>query len=387
MPSPEELNSFTGQMEGKKPPMIQGLPQPQGQMPETLTEKQARLSALDKGAITYPQGTSFQDVYSGKAQGSVGDPLKKQQLIKDIESSENFIKDAMLKGGVTDTTKKAWDVLQTRREGLGLPKQELPLEVGWKPPVTGYGAMGAVDLTNISPTEKNLAKNIIEGKASISGTSGFRDKKSASLVVQAVADEMGVPWDENMGKIRQKTRQDFLTGTAGKNVRSLNTAIGHLKSLKDGFDELNNSGIPIVNKPWNFIKKQFAGNPAVTKVETSINAVAGELASVFKNTSGTDQEIESWKKTFNENMSPAQADAFIKKGIELMGTRIDTLNQQWNSAFEGIPENKLDVLNPKSKQILNGMGFTQYTGGGSETQVVNGVTYEKGSDGQWHKQK
>jgi hypothetical protein len=97
------------------------------------------------------------------------------------------------------------------------------------------------------------------------------------------------------------------------------------------------------------------GDPRMKKINTTSNAVAGELATVFKNTSGTDQEIKSWREQFSGYDSPKQIkEGGVNQAIELIGSRLGALRNKYEQGL-GKPID-FQILSPKSRRILKSLG-------------------------------
>lgn len=102
--------------------------------------------------------------------------------------------------------------------------------------------------------------------------------------------------------------------------------------MKETGDKLNNSPIQL----WNKIKNAglvAVGDPRVTNFLNAANAVAGEMATVFKGTSGTDQEIKAWRDNLSASMSPTQIQGSVDTLIELLGSRMLALNSQFEAGM------------------------------------------------------
>jgi hypothetical protein len=136
-------------------------------------------------------------------------------------------------------------------------------------------------------------------------------------------------------------------------MRSLNTAIGHLESLAKSAEELDNASIQL----WNYIANTSlteVGDPRVVKFNNTANAVAGEMATIFKNTSGTDQEIKAWREQLDSSQSPQQLQGAIDQLIELMSSRMEALAGQWEAGIKAPRDFRF--LNDKSEKILRDFG-------------------------------
>ena len=149
-------------------------------------------------------------------------------------------------------------------------------------------------------------------------------------------------------------RQDFTSGKTANIIRSLNTAIGHLESFKKSADALGNVSLTALNRLKNAGGTQL-GSPTVKNFDVVKNAVAGEMATVFKQTAGTDQEIQGWKDTVNASESPEQLRGAIDKMLELMNSRMQALQNQYEVGL-GKPKN-FRFLSDKSQKILTDFGI------------------------------
>jgi hypothetical protein len=171
--------------------------------------------------------------------------------------------------------------------------------------------------------------------------------------VQAAGD-VDPTWKESEYQSRLAARKSFTSGADAKNINGINTAIGHLKTLKDAGADLGNSPWPLVNKVGNYYATA-AGKPKVVRFETAANAVVNELASVFKGTGATDQEIQAWRKTISASNSPDQLNGAIKQAVELLGSRMQALTNKWEQS-QGKPMD-MKILSPKSRLVLKSMGL------------------------------
>jgi hypothetical protein len=169
--------------------------------------------------------------------------------------------------------------------------------------------------------------------------------------------------------VRSGVRKDFTSGNASKSILSLNTAVGHLESMAKAGEELKNSSL----QTWNWIANHgltAVGDPRVTKFNTTATAVSGELATVFKSTSGTDQEIKAWRENISAIQSPEQIKTGgVDQAVELIGSRLVALANKYEQGMG----RKMDfqILSDKSRAILNRLGvdISQYEGGAAATPL------------------
>jgi hypothetical protein len=75
---------------------------------------------------------------------------------------------------------------------------------------------------------------------------------------------------------------------------------------------------------------------------------------VFKGTAGTDQEIKKWLENISSSDSPEQINASIDEAIELLGSRLYALRDQYERGL-GKPKD-FKFLSAKSDELLRKIG-------------------------------
>lgn len=216
-------------------------------------------------------------------------------------------------------------------------------------------ATGEEFLTKISPEQQNLIRGITDYSLSPEKTFGLRNDLRSKYI--SMAKQYDPTFDASQFNTRQKYKQELAStkgSGVGRSVVSLNTAIPHLSSLGDAMEGLSSVGGFPFSKTWNKAAnwlKRSSGDAAPADVDTALNAVAGELSTVFKGTSGTDQEIESWKSSFDPNGSSEQKAAFLKRGLELLEGRLGALEGQYEQTM-GKPAPEGTFIYPKTRSIF-----------------------------------
>lgn len=184
--------------------------------------------------------------------------------------------------------------------------------------------------------------------------SGYaRSKPYWQKIIKAVS-AYDPTFDETQYATKLALKKDFNSGKSANNIRSLNTAIGHIKSLEESAKALNNSGAKVWNAIANFGLEQ-TGDPRVTVFNTNANAVESELAALFKGMGATDQEIKAWREQVSTSKSPEQLQGFVKSALDLAFSRLGALQGQYETGM-GKPKD-FRFLNDKSVKILQGMGY------------------------------
>lgn len=155
---------------------------------------------------------------------------------------------------------------------------------------------------------------------------------------------------------RSALRKSYQSGDDHKRIQSLNTAVSHLSHLAEAGAALNNPGNLGQNTVRNWLKQTFGleGKDALASYKTAQEAVAGEMASVFKASGATQKEIDEWKKNFNSNYDKGQLQGSLKEAGQLIGGRLNTLSSTYRDVMGGMD---YPVLNNDSRQILKGFGY------------------------------
>lgn len=155
---------------------------------------------------------------------------------------------------------------------------------------------------------------------------------------------------------RLKTRQDFTSGKSAQNLSAFNTAIGHLESLYNSIDGLNNSG----QKWWNNIANPIAENTnpkfaaKLQEFQTARTAVADELTRAFRGSGGNVHDIKQWEAAINSASSPIALKAAVRQAAELLNSRIAAVGDQYNRGMN-LTKDPLDLLSPKNAKAFRHM--------------------------------
>jgi hypothetical protein len=210
------------------------------------------------------------------------------------------------------------------------------------------GMYGGVNGQGISPNDPTV-QAIIQGRTDINSLP--RQSRQAYL---DAANQIDPTLDTNVAKARAGMRKDFTSGKYSQMINAANTAIGHMGTLADKFQALGNTDIPLVNAGKNALSEAI-GNPQVTGARTVVTALSSELQRVYRQVgAGSVEEIKQWEKNFPFNGSPKQQKEALDTAAELLASKTNTSQDQWNSVM-GIP---MDVpfLNDKAKGTLQKLG-------------------------------
>lgn len=167
-------------------------------------------------------------------------------------------------------------------------------------------------------------------------------------------NQVNPSYDASQFTNRAPTRKAFTTGTQGKQINNINTALGHIDQLTTVADQLQNGGFTPANRAWNDIRSMF-GSDKVTNFDTLKDALAGEVAGVLSQSGATVSGIEEAKKKINASNSPTQLAGYVKTLIPIMGSKLASLDYQFHQAMG--ENDSFSALSPESKRILTKHGF------------------------------
>lgn len=197
-------------------------------------------------------------------------------------------------------------------------------------------------------------------------------------------------YDASQFPTRQKMRIQFSSGPQSQTINSINTAIGHLDQFVDVAKALDNGNFRPGNQAFNWLKATF-GDSAPTNFEGIRSIMSGELASAFKKSGATDQEIKSVEHAIASKNSTTQlVDYATKIAIPALGSKIAAFDQQYKQVMG--KSDPFKVLTPDAEEVLLKYGFDPAhprMGGGSPpalqpsaSHVVeqNGVRYKVTTD-------
>ena len=210
---------------------------------------------------------------------------------------------------------------------------------------------GEALLASLKPGEANMVKAISEGRLPLSAV-GYKDKTRIGELVAAYKGD----YDAATYPTRQAVVKDFTSGPTAKNITALNTGIGHLGTLSELGKALKTGDVKALNGAYNKISSEF-GVANVNNFEIARDAVANEMVRIFRQVGSSDAETAKWESTFKSSASPEQMSGSIKTAVDLLGSRLSALNEQWNRGT-GETEGFKNILDPKSKKVLESMGVS-----------------------------
>jgi hypothetical protein len=201
----------------------------------------------------------------------------------------------------------------------------------------------------ISPTAKAIAEYRLAPPSSRSVASGA----GKALMDQVMRANPEYAADEFTR--RAPMAKAFTSGPQSQAINSLNTAIGHLDQFVDVAKALDNGNFRPGNQAYNWVRTTF-GDSAPTNFDGIKSIMAGELASAFKKSGATDQEIASVERAISSSASGKQlVDYATKIAIPALGSKIASYNAQYRQVMG--PNDPFRVLSPDAEAVLTKHGF------------------------------
>lgn len=161
--------------------------------------------------------------------------------------------------------------------------------------------------------------------------------------------------------IAKSTRKDAATGTIGKTIGAINTAIPHLRQLASDVVALDNGQLGVANVVENaarrgtnnFFQGATKGTPA-TNLTGDLTQVVSEMAQVYKASGATDEEIGQFRDAFPTNGSKNQQINVLRHWIGLLYGKLDGQATQYQNGMGGMAT-PLIIVNKQAQGALSGI--------------------------------
>lgn len=214
-------------------------------------------------------------------------------------------------------------------------------------------------LNSLSDQERNMVQAIVDGRYPVpTGKQAMSPQWQAAI---AAAQQVDPTLDAGSYKSRAAARQNFTSGKGAMEIKALNTLAGHLQTLSDSLDQMDNSDISLVNRGSNLIGKEFGGKrgQALAQFNTSAKAVGDEAAKVFAGGQSALGDRREIGESLDPNAPNSNLRATLKTYAELVQSRLSAIQDQANQAM-GYGSRSIQVVTPKAAKT-----FQKFAGGAS----------------------
>jgi hypothetical protein len=184
----------------------------------------------------------------------------------------------------------------------------------------------------------------------------FGTRSGSPLRAKFVADAKRIDPSFNEGDY--KRIQGVITEYAnqqgdapGAQIRSFNTFMGHADEFMDEVQKLRGSttGIPLLNQPLNWLKKNAAGNQTISDLYSAMVTMRTEQGKFLEGKGLTEVDKKDLEEKMNLAMTPAQMEGVAKQMMTGGVTRLGDLDQSY---FDVTGKHVPGLLHPVAQQAL-----------------------------------
>lgn len=179
----------------------------------------------------------------------------------------------------------------------------------------------------------------------------------------------------NLAK-RKATAVDFSKGSAAKDVRQLNTALGHAAKLMSLVDPLHNQDGYVGSNAVNWLKNEYNASKGKDTALKDYNSVlhnfVDESAKVYNPSGGTEGERKARTETLSPSGGPDQIKSALREQIGLMTSKLDALDSQYKNGM-GTMSQKYEFLSPEARKTLIDAGMLDPADAGDKKLMPSNV--------------
>lgn len=197
------------------------------------------------------------------------------------------------------------------------------------------------------------------------------------MLLQAVG-QYDPSFDAANYNARNKARTDLTSpsGTGGKTINALNTAIQHAGRLSDLIETLNNYETPLANAVVNPLRTA-TGRTAVTNFNAVAPQLAKEIERAWRGAGGSTADIKELIDSIGKNMGRQQQREALSQFVELAKGKLDATQTQRDNVLGPTVGATIPVLFDQNKAVIEKV--TQRAGGKAASGgiMVTGPTGQK----------
>lgn len=265
-------------------------------------------------------------------------------------------------GDPTLPTRQA--ILEQQLRHAEMQNRELSDRLGPQQTPIASNLTGEDFLATLPPADQRMVRALSEGRMQVPAGRALTQGNWQRWIQQAQQYDPAL--DVANARTRYATRREYTTGMASRNIQRLNTALGHLNSLAESADELENFGgiTTLLNAPRNQVR-EWTGDPRITRFLFDRQAVADELEATFRGSGGTLEGTRGWRDRISSSQSPEQLRAAIQEAAELLNSRLHAVADSYNRGM-GRADAHMDWLDPHAAETMSRYGFSEWGSGGEQ---------------------
>lgn len=195
-------------------------------------------------------------------------------------------------------------------------------------------------------------QGVIDGR--IEPPKGFALKVPMWQGVLQDAVQADPTFDASVYGARAAARKNLTSGKGADQIKSLNTLAGHLSTLNDALNNLDNSNVSLVNRGENAWAGQFGGQRAknLGAFQTAAKAVGDEAAKVFAGGNSALGDRNEIAQNLDPNMPVDKLKATLQTYAELVQSRLHAFQDQATSSL-GYGAKSIPIVTPKAQATFN----------------------------------
>lgn len=314
---------------GEQVGVPQGAPQAPQQAPQTLAQA---VAAQKAGTGSDVIGQRAQQIAQLKARGVQMTPEDEQTYLTTGKMGSNF------QGGSSATL-------------FGDPTKT-----------------GADYLATIPQGNREIVQGLLNGTTKM--PSGTTLKSPLWQSVLASVQHADPAWNEAAFNQYAQARRNFTTGTGGRQINTINTALQHMQKLTDVVTAMNNGDFTALNFLTNEGANAFS-HGQLANFNAIISQVATEMAAVYKggNAAPTDQEIQHFRQALSPSLGHAKQVEVLRDWTDLLTGKLNSLAEQYQDSMSPLSQ-PITIIKPEARQAFNNIEqLNAKLGGGSPAQV------------------
>lgn len=210
------------------------------------------------------------------------------------------------------------------------------------------GLAGDAYLSTLPSAQQAQVKALADGRMQFPGGAALKSPYWQQML--SSVSQYDPNFDAVNYNARSATRKDFTSGKSAQNIKSLNTAIGHLGTLDSQISGTASHSFTPANTAQNFLSSTF-GSSGPTQFNQTAGALASELTAVFRGSGGAEADVKRYLSELSSNASLEQKKAAVANITELLASRTAAIGDQYNKGM-GKTEDPLTLLDPKAAAVL-----------------------------------
>ena len=214
----------------------------------------------------------------------------------------------------------------------------------------GEPGVGAPKAEVIKSPIRQQAESIYNGDVKMPTGMGANNYRSRAIQdeIQKIAQETGRPFEPNVYELRMDTEKKFNTSQQGNAVRTMNTAIDHMDSLRQDIKQLPTGQYPLMN---DIITKysRNVGDPRINSYDAMASIIAAEVTKAIVANGGTGDERQEKEKLLAVRNNPEALRGVLTGYTKLLGGQLHELQTQYEAGHGKHFENK---VSPRTREAI-----------------------------------